>query len=76
MSDLQPRQRELASERRPSRVLTLKEFADLNSLGLRTVKRLIHDGKGPKVIQITERRVGIREADAAEWQAARVRGGP
>jgi predicted DNA-binding transcriptional regulator AlpA len=75
LSDLDPRQRELASERRPSRVLTLKQFADLNSLGLRTVKRLIAEGKGPKVLQITDRRVGIREDDAAAWQASRVRGG-
>jgi predicted DNA-binding transcriptional regulator AlpA len=74
LSDLEPRQRELATARRPSRVLTLQQFAELNALSLRTVKRLIHNGKGPRVIQLTDRRVGIREDDAAAWQAARLRG--
>jgi predicted DNA-binding transcriptional regulator AlpA len=58
----------------PDRVLTLRQFAEINSLGLRTAKRLIAAGDGPPILQLTSKRVGIRQSDAARWQAARVRG--
>jgi predicted DNA-binding transcriptional regulator AlpA len=58
--------------RQPNRVLTLRQWADLNSLGYRTACRLLASGEGPKVIQLTERRIGIREADNEKWQQARL----
>jgi predicted DNA-binding transcriptional regulator AlpA len=69
MTNLERHQRELA----PSRVLTLAQWAALNSISLTTAKRLFRAGQGPKVVQLSERRIGIREADNVEWQAARVR---
>jgi hypothetical protein len=71
MSDSNRRQRPLASE--PRRILTLREWAALNSLGLTNAKQIIASGEGPKVTQLSKRRIGIREDHAAEWQAARVR---
>jgi predicted DNA-binding transcriptional regulator AlpA len=60
-------------ERHPHRVLTLREWAKLNSIGYRTAHRLIASGKGPRLTQLSDRRVGVREVDNAAWQASRVR---
>jgi predicted DNA-binding transcriptional regulator AlpA len=58
----------------PDRVLTLKQWAELNALSLRTAARLIAGGDGPPILRLSNRRIGIRESDAARWQAARLRG--
>jgi predicted DNA-binding transcriptional regulator AlpA len=54
------------------RIFTLDEFAKLNSLSAMTLYRVIRRGDGPKVVQLSPRRLGIRESDGAKWQAARV----
>ena len=56
----------------PDRVLTLKQFADLNTISLRTAKRLVETGELP-VIQLSAKRIGLRSSDVARWQAERVR---
>lgn len=56
-----------------SQLLTLPQWARLNSIGLTSARRLIKAGLGPRVIKISPRRLGIRMADNDEWQAARVR---
>jgi predicted DNA-binding transcriptional regulator AlpA len=58
----------------PDRVLTLDQFCELNGIGRNTGKRLIATGNGPAIVQLSPRRMGIRESDAAAWQAARIRG--
>jgi predicted DNA-binding transcriptional regulator AlpA len=58
----------------PDRVLTLHQWCKINSLGHNTAKRLIANGDGPAIVQLSPRRIGIRESDAAAWQAARIRG--
>jgi predicted DNA-binding transcriptional regulator AlpA len=75
MSDSNRRQRPLASERVPHRVrvLTLRQWAELNSLGVRTAKRIIASGNGPKITQLSDRRIGIQERHNEEWLASRVR---
>jgi predicted DNA-binding transcriptional regulator AlpA len=73
MLDSNKRQRPLASEYRSRRILTLQQWAELNSLSYFTAKRLIAKGDGPKVTQLSQRRIGIREDHNDEWQAARVR---
>jgi predicted DNA-binding transcriptional regulator AlpA len=67
------RSRERLPAQQPDRVLTVRQFAELNSLGLRTLKRLMAAGDGPPIVQLTRTRIGIRESDAAKWQAARLR---
>jgi hypothetical protein len=55
------------------KVLTRKEWAKLNSLSYGTAKRILASGNGPPVIQLTERRVGIRMIDNRRWQESRLR---
>ena len=55
------------------KVLTLREWAALNTLSFQTAKRMIARGLGPQVIQLSARRVGIRVIDNARWQEQRVR---
>jgi hypothetical protein len=55
------------------KVLTLREWAALNSLSFGTAKRLIADGRGPQTVQLSLRRIGIRVIDAQRWQEARLR---
>jgi hypothetical protein len=55
------------------KVLTFKEWCKLSSFSIATGKRILASGKGPKVIQLSAKRIGIRVCDAAAWQEARVR---
>jgi predicted DNA-binding transcriptional regulator AlpA len=55
------------------KVLTLKEWATLNGFSFMTAKRLIAEGDGPRIIQLSPRRVGVRVIDNARWQEARLR---
>jgi hypothetical protein len=51
----------------------LKEFAAINNICEMTLVRLIRRGQGPRLIQISPHRIGVRESDGAEWQASRIR---
>jgi hypothetical protein len=55
------------------RVLTFAEWCSLNKIGQRTGRRIIKSGKGPRVLQLSERRIGIRIGDNRRWQASRAR---
>jgi len=55
------------------KVLTLKEWAKLNGMSWMTAKRLFAAGEGPKTIQLSARRVGVRVIDNARWQEERLR---
>jgi predicted DNA-binding transcriptional regulator AlpA len=55
------------------RVLTFREWCDLNGISARTGRRILAGNDGPKVLQISERRIGIRESDNARWQESRLR---
>jgi len=55
------------------RVMSLSEWCELNNLSVPTGRRIIASGKGPKVLQLGDRRIGIREDHNAEWQVSRVR---
>jgi excisionase family DNA binding protein len=50
----------------PDRVLTMQEAAALTGLGLRTFKRIRERGE-IRVIQLTQRRVGVRMSDLQKW---------
>jgi predicted DNA-binding transcriptional regulator AlpA len=63
-----------APARGPDRILSLRQWADINNFSLRTAQRLVDSADAPPIVQLTTRRIGIRESDAAAWQAARVRG--
>ena len=55
------------------RILTFKQWCRVNSFSVSTGRRILKSGKGPAVIQLTERRIGIRESDNRAWQETLVR---
>jgi len=55
------------------RVLTFAQWCALNGISPATGRRILKSGKGPIVIQLSDRRLGISIAANAAWQAARGR---
>jgi hypothetical protein len=55
------------------RVMSLSEWAKLATLSPRTARDVIARGDGPKVVQLSNKRIGIRVCDHREWLAARTR---
>jgi hypothetical protein len=54
-------------------VITIKQWALMNALSMGTAKRMLRDGRGPKTVQLSSRRIGIRMVDAQAWQEERLR---
>jgi hypothetical protein len=61
------------SERDDRRVLSFSDWCKLNNISADTGKRLIKSGRGPRVLQLSDRRIGITVAANREWQQARER---
>jgi hypothetical protein len=57
------------------KVLSLKQWCALNGFSISTGKRILASGKGPKVLQLSSKRFGIRVIDNARWQESIVRAG-
>jgi predicted DNA-binding transcriptional regulator AlpA len=55
------------------RVLTFRMWCAVNEFSLATGRRIMKRGEGPRVLQLSPRRIGIRESDNAAWQASRAR---
>jgi predicted DNA-binding transcriptional regulator AlpA len=55
------------------RVLTFRQWCELNGFSTTTGHRILASGSGPRVVQLSTRRVGITEADNAAWQESRMR---
>jgi hypothetical protein len=55
------------------RVFTLAEWADAASISQRTARELIASGRGPRVVELSPNRLGIRVCDHREWLAERTR---
>jgi len=55
------------------RVMTIAQWCEVNGFSPWTGKRLIKAGKGPKITQISDRRIGITVANNRRWQQARER---
>jgi hypothetical protein len=55
------------------RVLTLQEIAVAEGTSVATLKRALDAGAGPKLIQLSKRRIGVRLGDYRRWQEQRVR---
>jgi predicted DNA-binding transcriptional regulator AlpA len=58
------------------RILSLTEVAALEGCSRRTVERAIGVGLGPSLVQISQRRVGVREEDYEAWVVRRRRPAP
>jgi predicted site-specific integrase-resolvase len=65
------RQRKTSSQQ-SQRILSFRDWCQLNSISEATGRRIIRAGK-IRVVQLSERRIGIGEADNAAWQASRAR---
>jgi predicted site-specific integrase-resolvase len=61
------------TRRTSQRILTFKQWCALNGFSESTGRRIIRAGK-VRVVQLSERRIGIGELDNADFQAACVRG--
>src|SRR5262249_50187960 len=55
------------------RVLSFAQWCGLNGFSKATGRRLINRGEGPSVLQLSARRIGIKESANATWQASRAR---
>jgi hypothetical protein len=55
------------------RVMTIPQWCEINGFSIWTGQRLLKAGKGPKITQISDRRIGITVRANREWQDARVR---
>jgi predicted DNA-binding transcriptional regulator AlpA len=59
--------------RDPDRIMTFTEWCEFNTLSECTGRKILREGEGPKVIQLSARRIGIRQSDNVAWQKSRVR---
>jgi hypothetical protein len=55
------------------RVMTILQWAEVNGFSVWTGRRMIRAGKGPKILQLSPRRIGITVAANRAWQQARER---
>jgi hypothetical protein len=53
--------------------MTLRQWCEVNGFSWWTGQRLIKAGKGPKILQLSPRRIGITIRANREWQQARER---
>jgi predicted DNA-binding transcriptional regulator AlpA len=53
------------------RVITLNEAAQASCLSIATLRRRLAEGAGPRVVRLSERRIGIRVRDLKAWLDAR-----
>jgi predicted DNA-binding transcriptional regulator AlpA len=65
--------RQSEREQHRDRVLTFRMWCEVNSFSLATGRRVLKSGHGPPVLQLSPRRIGIRESDNRAWQASRAR---
>ena len=60
----------------PVRVLTLDQVAERSGTTRRNIERLNATGKGPRLVQVSLRKVGVLERDFEEWLLSRRRPPP
>jgi predicted DNA-binding transcriptional regulator AlpA len=71
IQELERRRRQ--SARDADYVRSFREWCEINGFSLATGRRILASGKGPKVIQLSPRRIGIRDSDNLAWQESRAR---
>jgi predicted DNA-binding transcriptional regulator AlpA len=52
-------------------VRTVKETAAILGIGEPSLRKMIHDGRGPRVTRLSQRRIGIRDSHRDAWLASR-----
>jgi hypothetical protein len=56
-------------------VLTFAEWVRLNRISPRNGRRILQSGDGPRVVQLSTRRIGVTVGANRLWQQSRTRGG-
>jgi hypothetical protein len=56
------------------RVLTFRQWCELNGISLATGRRLLNAGNGPVFLQLSPRRIGVTVAANRAWQQSLARG--
>ena len=54
-------------------VLTFRQWCALNTLSIRTGRRILASGAGPVITKLSSHRVGITRRNNRSWQASRQR---
>jgi len=67
------RETELSRALDDQRVMTFPQWCEVNGFSIWTGKRLVAAGKGPKITQISDRRIGITVGNNRRWQKSRER---
>jgi predicted DNA-binding transcriptional regulator AlpA len=57
------------------RVMTFAAWCQLNGFSEATGRRILASGRGPRIIQLSQRRIGVRVRDNRAWQDERARAG-
>lgn len=55
----------------PDYVRTIAETARILGIGEPSLRVLIRDGLGPKIVRLSARRIGVRDSAREEWLSAR-----
>ena len=55
------------------RVMSLRQWCEVNGFSWDTGRRLLKSGKGPKILQLSPRRVGVTVGANRAWQKSRER---
>jgi predicted DNA-binding transcriptional regulator AlpA len=55
------------------KVMTVSQWAEEAAISVRTAYELLKAGQGPRVVDLSENRIGIRVCDHRAWLAARTR---
>jgi predicted DNA-binding transcriptional regulator AlpA len=72
-AEQQPHRSERDRALADQRVMTLRQWCEVNGFSWWTGQRLIKAGQGPKILQLSPRRIGITVRANREWQQARER---
>ena len=54
-------------------VLTFSDWCVLNKISKRTGRRILGSGRGPRVTELSQRRIGITRGNNRRWQESRER---
>jgi len=52
-----------------TQIVSIKQVAQITSLSRATLDRMRRDGRFPKPVRLTARRIGFRLADVEAWMA-------
>jgi hypothetical protein len=56
-----------------TQVLTFREWCQLNRISMRTGRRILDSGRGPAIVQLSNKRIGITVGANRLWQQSRER---